>query len=243
MKLSFTDIIDTQKDKTAIVIGLGPSLNKTLAAIKKLPKDKYVLISCNNIDKFTGLTVDYWVLTNSELNIKNMYTRMNTMNATVVYADSIDLTDRATVDKVLAVNYLPYDQRHFGSKKCGAGKCCSHIIPGRLTIQEEFKQYTKYNKLDTSCDTVAIPMLYLSVMLGCKNIYVTGVDLNYKGGYVNGNAVTYNNKISDSLFNCQPRTLNTMKVIDASAKNIGTNIYAVDSGSPIAQVFSHKTLP
>lgn len=244
MKIGFKDIIGKESNKNAIVLGLGPSLNKHLDAIKKLKQDRAnnVIISCNKVDKLAKLVPDYWVLANSEFTIKNSHARLNKAGV-VVYADSVDLTSRSEADRVLKTKYLPYDQRHFGGKKCGQGKCCKHAIPGRLTIQEECKKYTKYDKLDTSCDTVAIPMLYLSVLLGCKNIYVTGVDLNYSGGYVNGHKAYAPNKKNDPLVTCQSRILKTMEIIKDSAQNIETNIYCIDKDLPISKVFKYSELP
>ena len=77
MKLSFNDILDKEAGKSAVVIGLGPSLEPHINKIQNLPKDKYILIGCNSIDRFVDIEVDYWVWANSEDTIEKTYDRLN----------------------------------------------------------------------------------------------------------------------------------------------------------------------
>lgn len=246
MKLEFKDIINKESDKNAIVIGMGPSLGKHINKINQLKNNGFVLISCNDVDAFTSIDPDYWVLANSEATIRAMHLRLNTKKAVVVYADSVDLTPRDEVDQCLKVDYLPYDQRHFNGHKCGAGACCKHIIPGRLTIQEELKKYTNHSTMPVHSGTVAVQMLPLAVLLGCKNIYVVGVDLDYSKGYVNGH-----NSAQARALHTQPESfaphissiLETIAIIRDAANNIGVNIYCLDENLYISKVLKHASLP
>lgn len=248
MKLEFKNVINKYKDKTAIVIGLGPSLASHIDKIQQLPRNgDFVLIGCNDIDVHTSISPNYWVWANSEDNIKRTHKRLNSKkHTTVVYADSVDLTPRSAVDKLLTVDYLPYDQRHFEGNRCGGEICCKHIVPGRLTIQEELKKFTNYNKYPTISGTVAVQMLPLAILLGCKNIYITGVDLDYSKGYVGGRnahrAKSFHEG-GDSFTKNMPTILDTMTIINDSAKNIGVNIYCLDDGLPLSSVFEHSAFP
>lgn len=241
MKLELTSLLNKEVNKSAMVIGLGPSLRNHIDKIKSLPRDKFVIIGCNDIDTATTISFDYWVWANSESTIEKTYPRLNSKKAIVVYSDSVDLTPRDKVNKVLTADYWPYDQRHHNAAKCGGGRCCNHIIPGRLTIQEEFRNYTKSTDLNTNCDTVAIPMMYLAVLLGCKKVYVTGVDLDYAGGYVDGKKnVHAGNKWRDQF---QPRILDSIKTINKCSKNIGVNVYCIDKGLAITSFLEYSNLP
>lgn len=241
MKLTAKDIINRESGKNAVVIAHGPSLGPHIDKIKSLSRQDFTLISCNDIDTLTTINVDYWVWANSEATIAKMAGRLNRRKSVVAYAETVDLTPRDQVAKLLKVDYYPFDQRHFFGACRSRSACCRHFIPGRVTLQEEVKKYTNYHRYDTSNDTVAIPMLYLSILLGCKNIYVTGVDLDYSKGYVNGHSTRMIDWKETKLV--QPRILETITCINESAKNIGVNIYCLDSGLPISSVLEQKSLP
>lgn len=192
-ELSFNDIINKEKGKIAIVVGLGPSLLPDLEKIKKLDLDKYVIISCNDVDLITDLNFNYWVWANSIDNIEKTYIRLNRKKSTLVFADSVDPTPRNRFQSLLECDYLPYDQRHFNGNHCtwgnglnGRASCCNNMVDGRLTIQEELKKYCNFQESYGGGETVAVHMLSLAILLGCKEIYITGVDLDYSKGYVNG---------------------------------------------------------
>ncbi len=51
-----------------------------------------------------------------------------------------------------------------------------------LILQQKFNSEKKYS---TGC-TVALHMLSLALILGCKKIYIMGIELNYSLGYVDG---------------------------------------------------------
>lgn len=247
MKLEFKDVINKESDKSAIVIGTGPSLGKHIDRINQLKNNGFVLICCNDIDVYTSIIPDYWVLANSEATIKTIHDRLNNKKTIVVYSDSVDLTPREDVDALLKVDYLPYDQRHFDGNKCGAGACCKHIVPGRLTIQEELQKYTGHHTRPVHSGTVAVQMLPLAILLGCKNIYVTGVDLDYSGGgYVNGQDKARAHQLHsqpESFAANLPSILETMAIIRDSATNIGVNIYCIDNNLHISKILPYSELP
>jgi hypothetical protein len=188
MELSFDNIINRHKGQTAYVLGLGPSLEKHFEHLKKTSNDE-VIISCNRWNQMFDLNVKYWLTANAipEQVISNNYIAYNEKNAVLVYSDTCDLTDKKTVEELLTVDYLPYDQRHHDNKECKVCRmreinrtCLKHLIPGRLTIQEELKKYCNAGKRYRNGGTVALHMLALAIMLGCNPIYILGVDLEYQ---------------------------------------------------------------
>ena len=137
--MTLKEIINTEKNKTAFVCGLGPSLSESIEYIKK-NRNKIVLISCNDIDIVTNLSPDYWVFANSLQTVKYMNSRFKkNPNSTIVHSDSVDVTPRKWIEENLFnLNYVGYDQRHFNNSKCNnCPNNCDNFIDGRLTIQEE----------------------------------------------------------------------------------------------------------
>lgn len=246
MKIDFQNLINKEHGKSAFVVGMGPSLGNHIDKISELSKnDNYVLISCNDVDIHTNLNPHYWVWANSEDNIGRIYQRLNSKNSTLIYADSVDLTERSKVEELLSINYVSYDERHHNDQKCGNGKCCDHMIPGRLTIQEELKKYTNFNERYTNIGTIAIHMLSVAILLGCKNIFVTGVDLDYSKGYFGGkkgDQARNFHSCRESFTNNLKTILDTIALINNSAKNIGTNIYCLDKDLPISTILEHSII-
>ena len=260
MRIEFKDIIDSEKGKIGLVLGLGPSLRRHMSFIAEAnqDKEKYCIISCNNIDRqLPSLRVDHWMLaqpadSGSEFYIPNTYQRYNRdPNTTFYYTDCLDLTPREMVDRLLTVDWIGYDQRHNNSEKCGwkmpngnDPTCCARIIPGRKTIQEEFRDYTEAKELYGCGDTVAIHMISNAVMLGCNPIYVLGVDLNYTNGYVNNDLPETRTRVGMGMssVNRSPqmvaRVLEDIKFIKECAAKKMVSIYCLDDDLKI-----HTVLP
>lgn len=239
--MTLKEIINTEKNKTAFVCGLGPSLSETIDSIKKKRKN-IVLISCNDIDLVTGLSPDYWVFANSLQTVKYMFDRFQkNLKSTIVHSDSVDVTPRKWIEENLFnLNYIGYDQRHFDNSKCNnCPNNCENFVDGRLTIQEELQKFTNHNIRYSSGDTVALHMLSLSILLGCKKIYLSGVDLDYKKGYYNSymrpHLIT---EFDSSLDNI----LNDFKIINESAKNIGVQIINTSQDSILKTIFKTEKI-
>lgn len=244
MKLTFKDIIDTQKGKVGLSVATGPSLKPHLTDIINLSNNEgYVALSVNDFDvMFKGLNVSYRVVANSMFTVGSEYNRFNSEpKIPLVYADSVDLTSKDVVNQLLKIDYLPYDQRHFYGKHCtwghgvdGRHHCCDNMEDGRLTIQEELGKYCGVDFIYGGGATVSLHMLALNILLGCNPIYIVGVDLDYSKGYVDG--VTKNN---DSFGPFIDVIVQDFKIIKESAENIGVEIYSLCEGSPINSVFKY----
>lgn len=236
---NFEKIKNTHLGKTAFVCGLGPSLSNNIDYIKN-NRNEIVFISCNDIDLFTGLSPDYWVFANSHQTVKYMFDRFQkNPKSTIVHSDSVDVTPRKWIEENLFnLNYIGYDQRHFDNSKCkNCPNNCDNFIDGRLTIQEELQKFTGHSKKYSTGDTVAVHMLALSILLGCKNIYISGVDLDYRKGYFNSNITN-----SDSFNPYLSNILNDFRIINESAKKIGVQIINTNNDSIIKTIFKTEKI-
>jgi hypothetical protein len=230
-----TDYINKESGKTAYVCGLGPSLRPYLPLLKNNENNKSsFIISCNEVDIMTNLIPKYWVLSQHvELNIRNMNERVKKYSDTIlVHGDSMDTTPRNWIFENVTNEYIGFDQRHFQSQKCtGCPNNCANLIEGRLTIQELLMKITGCQERVGTGHTVMIFMVALSIILGAKNIYILGVDLNYSNGYVDG--------ITTNSFDYAPwmaDILRDMDVMRISAESIGSKIFNLSPSSPLKQV-------
>ena len=216
------------------------------------------------------LNYDYWILAQPAdehnplcLCHDDMTERVRQKGAFFLYTDCLDRTPYDRVDDQLKdIDFIGYDQRHFESEPCGwlheSGEkpaCCERIIEGRKTIQEVFRDVCKYKGPENTygCgDTVGVHMIALAVILGLNPIYVTGIDLDYTDGY-------FNNKVELKRTDGRPqdrralglssinndkamfgRIIRDISTIRKMAKNIGVEIYVLDSGGNISEVLQHK---
>ena len=264
----FSDIIDKEKGKIGLVMGLGPSLKSAIPYIKKLRDEKISKISCNNIDVMCDIKINYWILAQptdyqNPLHIPLAKERYNKMCATFLYTDCLDLTPRDDVKEMLnSIDYIGYDQRHINSEKCGwldvhgrPPSCCNGIIDGRLCIQEEFQRYTGSDYKYGAGDTVGVHMVALAVMLGLNPIYISGIDLDYTNGYFNndfegeegtkklGMRIGERIKMGMDSINNSPdmvdRIIIDLTIINESAKKIGIKIYNTSKESRLSEVFDY----
>ena len=241
MQISFKSIHHLNINKTGLCIASGPSLEPYLNIIGKISKGKrerYVLFSVNELDNWYKFKSDFRVFANNIQTIKNSFFNLiKYKKTTIVFAESVDLTARWLYKILLyRVNYLVYDQRHFLGKACEPlRECCNRIRKDRLTIQEELQKFCNYSQRYGTGHTVAVHMLALSILSGCKEIYIFGVDLNYNLGYVN---VSINN--NDSFDEWIEEIIYDFNIIYQSALNIGVNIYSCSKNSPINSVIPYK---
>lgn len=227
MKLEFKDVINRNKGKPSLVLCHGPSLNDLTANLDEIKKST-ILIGINRWYNFHSTVPDYWVLANNFTTIQNQSSKINLYKqTTVVYADSVDLTDRNWISANIHSDYLPYDQRHFANKPCGSclGRCKSIIVPGRLTIQEELKKHTGTDRKYGCGDTVAIHGIALGIFLGCCPIYVIGLHADYRVGYAKNKGNRQLSNHEKTIFDgVQKRIVNDLKMLSESASRMGTEI-------------------
>jgi hypothetical protein len=253
MQINFSDILDIHKNKTAIIMANGPSTKPFLPHFQKVSKqkDKYVTFVCNEIDEMlenVGLKLvkdidpDYWVISSTVLTVASRYNNFNLLQQNggkLLYANSTDLTKN--VDELLKIDYLSYDQRHFDNKHCpvppelGCCEFCKDLIPSRLTIQEELQKYTGYDKHYGTASTVALHMLAFAILMGCKKIYLSGIDLNYNLGYFDRK--TQN---PDTFKLWLGEILEDFRLIKNSAELKNVEIINLSKISPLKDIFITK---
>jgi hypothetical protein len=241
MQIKFKDIIYSNTNKIGFCIASGPSLKpyiKNLQNISRTKRYKFCLFSVNDIDKWYNFKCDYRVFANNIQTIKNSFLDLiKFKKTTIVFADTVDLTPIWLYKLLLyRVNFFVYDQRHFLGKNCVPySDCCNRIQKNRLTIQEELQKFCNYNLRYGTGHTVAVHMLSLSILSGCKEIYLFGVDLNYKLGYANDN-ITNNDSFDEWI----DEIIYDFNIIYQSALNIGVKIYSCSKDSPINKIIPFK---
>jgi hypothetical protein len=241
MKQSFDTLFFSNSEKVGLCIASGPSLRNYLKLLKHISifgRNRFCLFSVNDIDKWYDFHSDFRVLANSEQTIFNSFLNLRRhKNTKIVFAESVDLTPRWVYSLLLfGINYLIYDQRHFLGQSCiPVGDCCKRIVKNKLTIQEELQKYCNYDRRYGSGHTVALHMLAISILCGCKEIYVFGVDLDYKKGYVKKGIVNI-----DSFDFLLEEILDDFSIIFKSALNIGVKIFSCSENSPINSVIPFK---
>ena len=245
MKLKIADIIDKHKGKKCIVIGHGASLNPYIKELKKYKDAGYIIIGCNNWSEFyPDCTPHYWLNANTVDNVTNQMSLINQYKPVWVYADSVDLKSKEWIDKNIEVDYLPYDQRHFGSQKCDVCDTfgCVSSLTDRLTIQEELQMYTGHNVHYSTGDTVALHSIAFGIIMGCSEIYLMGIDLDYRAGYAKNNSGRQSPDLSYFDADRYGRNIITdMLTIKESVDLIGTKIYNTNKDANW-DVFKNRTL-
>ncbi len=235
--LSINDIIDSHKGKTAIVIANGPSTKSFLSKIKQLAtqKDKYCVFVCGTadelfanigIDMFKEIQPDFWIIANSIQRVENYYDKFNRLgecNGTLAFAIGVDQS--INLEKLLNINYFCYNR--------ASPLVSEEEVP---LIQSYVQKYTKYSKAYGAGHTVALHMVGFAILSGCKKIFISGVDLDYKTGYFDGKS-----KNPDSFAHWKDEILMDFKVLSDSAKNIGVEVINLPITSPLTSVM--KTFP
>jgi len=227
MKLQFKDVIGKHKNIPAVICGHGPSLNFYKKKFVDLQNQGWIRYDCNDWFNFMSIPPTYWLFASTVDTIKSQQDKITAYNSTILYADSVDLMDRDKVDNILVNTfYLPYDQRHFKGMPCGENiiGCCKHIIPNRLTIQEELAKYSKtdilYGGYNAGCHMIAF-----ALVMGCNPIYVAGIELDYKFGY----ASTIVRPTGYDL--CREGCLEDFKKFNMIATALGSKIYQLNPNS------------
>jgi hypothetical protein len=242
-----TDFVDSKKGQRAFIACHGPSFNEYSERILELKNKKFTVFGCNEWNEFYKEPPDFLVFASSVNTIQNHKDILNKHpNLTVVYADSVDMTDKKWIEDHINCNYAAYDQKHFDCKKCQensiiygtddgllAGECCNRIIPGRETIQELLMHYSGHDKHYFTGDTVATHMISLAILMGFSEIYLSGIHLSYTAGYAktDPNCVSIHNINPDELDRYTPRIIKDLTIIQESAilkgcKIINTNLDA-----------------
>tara|TARA_R110002126_G_scaffold116875_6_gene256524 strand:+ start:6104 stop:6919 length:816 start_codon:yes stop_codon:yes gene_type:complete len=259
MSTEIEKLLGKEKDKNCHVVGHGPSLEEYLPKLSVLDKNKDIIFSVNDVDTMTDLYPDYWLTTNPDYNVRNIYKRINSFpETTFLYSDCYDLTPFNEADNLLDVEYYSFDSLHFKTRPnifyvkgwrlgCDRGwiNCCSNIIDKRLTVQEYLQKISDYENHYSSGDTGILHALAFAVILGSKNINLYGVDLDYNLGYVNGNLTDSDGKANhgDSFDYWMDRIMSDFYIINESAKMLEIKINYLGYNEKLKNIFVKNYKP
>jgi len=182
----FDYFYNRDKEKKCLILGGAPSIHSI-----DYKNFNGIIISMGDVPirLQDQCNVDYWINANSEFPIPDVdYEVINKFKNTIIlFAHTVlRKLDYKVIKNNLKVTWFEYDQRHFGSRPCNnqidsrfylneKQECCNYI--GSTTIQEFLQE--KYNTTGhySTASTVAIHALSLAIILGCKTIYIGGVDI------------------------------------------------------------------
>jgi len=232
MRRDFDDIKDRDLGKKAIVCGLGPSLSTSLSDllwINRNARHKASFYSCNLFDLMTDLTTDYWVVANSQdlMKIKNAHHRYNKQKgSTLIFASRITGFETDLAEDLLEIDYIPMGD-HGG------------IVN---SLPDYFKNYCSANLSYGAVNSVAIHMIAIAIITGCKEIYISGVDLDYSRGYVKNGVHDEGVSLGKSLMKEKQafETIDQIKFLQACAVEVGVKMYSLTPNTYISKILEYK---
>ena len=138
--------------------------------------------------------IDYWVAANTQFPRPDKhYDLLNKFKGTTfVFSNSVANAtvsiDYQKINKNLRIPWFEFDQRHFNGLGCDQQidnhfnldleeplNCCQY--KKEITIQEYLKDTYNLDSHYSSGATVAIHAVALAIILGCKKIYLGGIEL------------------------------------------------------------------
>lgn len=182
----FDYFYNKDKEKKCLILGGAPS-------IQDIDYKNFdgIIISMGDVPirLKNQCNVDYWINANGVFPIPDVHYEVinKVKHTTLLFAHSVvRKQDYSVIRNKIKTNWFEYDQRHFGARPCNQQidsrfylkekkECCDYI--GDITIQEFLQK--KYNSIEhySTASTVAIHALSLAVILGCKTIYIGGVEI------------------------------------------------------------------
>ena len=199
---SFDYFYNKEKDRNCLILGGARSINEI-----NYSNFRGVVISMGDIPirLYGKCKIDYWIASNSIFPVPDVdFKKINKLDTTTfLFAHSVMRKQNYDIiKKNLKVPWFEYDQRHFGGKACNnqidtrffvkkKQDCCEKI--GDITLQEYLQKKFNTTGHYSTGETVALHALALAIILGCKRIYIGGVEIPiYK---INHNYFNDNSKI------------------------------------------------
>jgi len=192
---NINSFIDKHKNEKCVIVGASHSMHKfnfenfdgkkiilgsALLRIRKRFKPDY-LISSNNIFPVPEIK--------EHLDILNSYKNMTWLFTNSQLYSDIWTKSKSFLGKNLKINYSAFDDRHFNNKKCKPEKkCCSFLksYPNNINAYDLLIKKTSLNKESYKFDigvSIAEAGLALAILMGFKEIYITGVSLSLNKKY------------------------------------------------------------
>lgn len=213
MILVVSDIINKQKNKPAICVGHGPSLDIYSNRLLDFKKKGFLIYGSNNWFDYYSVLPDYWIVCGAlENNLKNQYERLK-LNPTITFAYSVPYDGN---------NYEGYD---FNFDCIRYSSDPTHAD----SIQLELKKYTHSGiRYGVGCN-VGLHVITFSILMGCNPIYLIGFDVDHGLGFAKNNAgysVEYMKKYDPITLrkDYAENYIADLETINNSAHNVGVNI-------------------
>lgn len=185
----FKYLLNKEYNKKCLILGGSPSIEDI-----QFEKFDGVLISMGDIPVKIKerRQVDYWVNANTLFPKPDKhYDLINKFKGTTLIFSNSVLNSNVSIDyqkinQYLKIPWFEYDQRHFNGLDCNKQiddrfdidktlNCCQY--KKKTTIQEYLKNIYQTDSHYSSGSTVAIHSLAVAIILGCKEIYLGGIDL------------------------------------------------------------------
>lgn len=194
------ELINLHTSKACIIFGSAPLSKNDLDTIDTLIKaEKADLIGIGDTPLRHGddLQFKYWVSSNTDfINVQDSRQTSLLNNyfpgTHLIYSPSVLNSKEKNgkfnpdwIEKNLKIDWTPFDQRHFGFRKCveASGSKCCHVIDyfkensSCATIQELLQNHTGAKKHYTQGDTCFMHALAFAILSNYQSIYITGVSI------------------------------------------------------------------
>lgn len=207
MKMKFDDIINRHSGSTAYILGLGPSLDINHDKYRALSKEEgNIFFSCNHAYNYIpAIELDYLITANSVFTVKNQHAYFNQGGKTLLWADTVDDTSLDEANRLLTIDWLNYAER------------------GKDSVQNKVREYCNSPVHLSAPGTVVGSIICFAILMGCTDIYIDGLDLDYGKGYCNGHEIG-REQGANALVSIQHSMSDYIKNIELIAKNKGINI-------------------
>ena len=185
---NFNFLLNKESGKNCLILGGASSIHDI-----QFEKFNGILISMGDIPERIKekRQVDYWISANTIFPRPDKhFDRLNQFKSTtLIFSDSV-LNSTVPIDYEIIKNNLKipwfeYDQRHFKGLDCdkqlhednlvAPRNCC--LYKKKITIQEFLQQEFNLKSHYSTGSTVAIHSLAVAIILGCKKIYLAGIEL------------------------------------------------------------------
>ena len=181
---SLNYFVNKEKGKSCLLVGGSNS-----ARNYELKKFKGIIICFgDSIIRFKKkIKPQYWIASNEFFPIPDIQSHLKLINSsktTLLFSNTnayggIRDFNRKNLNKKLKVNWFAWDHIHKNKKPCNKKKkCCSFINKTESSLFDVFCNYfNEKNLFKLPSGTIAIEALTFAMILGCKKIYISGVDL------------------------------------------------------------------
>ena len=187
----FKYLLNKESYKNCLILGGAPSIDDL-----QIEKFDGILISMGDIPERIRerRQIDYWVAANTQFPRPDKhYDLLNKFKGTTfVFSNSVANStvsiDYQKINKNLRIPWFEFDQKHFNGLGCDQQienhfnldleeplNCCQY--KKEITIQEYLKDTYNLDSHYSSGATVAIHAVALAIILGCKKIYLGGIEL------------------------------------------------------------------